>query len=361
MDISVIEERVAGQFAAKKEVPQAFKDQWKNKDKDNDGKENEPKPDFLKDKEKKSSESPVVQGVVAALTDEGKVELFNAPTPKVASAMKAALKAKGGYSRVASGPNADGLTADELYTHFEERWASSLDRTAGCEKLPEGGMRENCEKKSKGGDGDKKDDKKDSKSDDKKDGKMPADLLDKFKKKKSSDEVAPEGVVAALTTDGKIEVFSAETPKAATAMKAALKAKGGYSRVASGPNPDGRTASELYEMFEQRWATDDNDADDEDGDDDDDKKLIATAKLLLASPREPVAGGMTYRAFKQKLDKVYADAGSLLGSQEGSEYEGWAISDEALNRIGSKHFGSDWPSIMEMLGETGLYEDFTES
>lgn len=40
--------------AAKGEVPEAFKKEWKNKDKDNDGKENEPKPEFLK--EKKSSE-----------------------------------------------------------------------------------------------------------------------------------------------------------------------------------------------------------------------------------------------------------------------------------------------------------------
>lgn len=32
------------------EVPPEFKEQWKNKDKDGDGKTNEPKPDFLKDK-----------------------------------------------------------------------------------------------------------------------------------------------------------------------------------------------------------------------------------------------------------------------------------------------------------------------
>ena len=36
--------------AKKGEVPEAFKKQWKNKDKDGDGKENEPKPDFLKKK-----------------------------------------------------------------------------------------------------------------------------------------------------------------------------------------------------------------------------------------------------------------------------------------------------------------------
>jgi hypothetical protein len=39
-----IAERLAG------EVPPEFKEQWKNKDKDGDGKTNEPKPDFLKDK-----------------------------------------------------------------------------------------------------------------------------------------------------------------------------------------------------------------------------------------------------------------------------------------------------------------------
>jgi len=37
-------------IAKKGEVPEAFKKEWKNKDKDGDGKENEPKPDFLKKK-----------------------------------------------------------------------------------------------------------------------------------------------------------------------------------------------------------------------------------------------------------------------------------------------------------------------
>lgn len=46
---------LARELVGKKgEVPEAFKKQWKNKDKDNDGKENEPKPDFLK--KKKSSD-----------------------------------------------------------------------------------------------------------------------------------------------------------------------------------------------------------------------------------------------------------------------------------------------------------------
>jgi hypothetical protein len=105
--------------AAKGEVPEAFKKEWKNKDKDNDGKENEPKPDFLKDKK-----SSVPKGVVAAMTQEGKVEIFDAPTPKAASAMKEALKNKGGYQRIASGPNAEERSVEELYDYFEERWAS---------------------------------------------------------------------------------------------------------------------------------------------------------------------------------------------------------------------------------------------
>ena len=61
---------------------------------------------------------------------------------------------------------------------------------AGCEKLPAGPMRENCESGSVGGKskGKKKDDgKKDEKSKGKKDdGKMPADLLEKFKGKKKA-------------------------------------------------------------------------------------------------------------------------------------------------------------------------------
>jgi hypothetical protein len=41
---------VARSLMGKQEVPEAFKKEWKNKDKDDDGKENEPKPDFLKKK-----------------------------------------------------------------------------------------------------------------------------------------------------------------------------------------------------------------------------------------------------------------------------------------------------------------------
>ena len=50
---------VARLIAKKGEVPEAFKKQWKNKDKDGDGKENEPKPDFLKKKDKKAKKGEV--------------------------------------------------------------------------------------------------------------------------------------------------------------------------------------------------------------------------------------------------------------------------------------------------------------
>jgi DNA-directed RNA polymerase subunit RPC12/RpoP len=62
----------------KGEVPEAFKKQWKDKDKDNDGKTNEPKPDFLKKKEeekgKKSSEEQVAEALITlaeAITADG--------------------------------------------------------------------------------------------------------------------------------------------------------------------------------------------------------------------------------------------------------------------------------------------------
>ena len=124
-------------------------------------------------------ESVIPVGVVAALTVDGQVKVFEANSPEAADGIKKALQAsEGEYSNIVHGPNKEGRTASELYAHFEERWFE-----AGCEKLPEGGMRENCEKKSKGGDS-KSDSKSDDKKDDSKDGKMPADLLDKFKKKK---------------------------------------------------------------------------------------------------------------------------------------------------------------------------------
>lgn len=70
----------------------------------------------------------------------------------------------------------------------------ALDREAGCEKLPEGPMRDNCESggpigKGKGKKKDDGDAKSKGKGEDKpKDGKMPADLLEKFKSKKKADE-----------------------------------------------------------------------------------------------------------------------------------------------------------------------------
>ena len=50
----------AREIAGKKEVPPEFKEQWKNKDKDGDGKTNEPKPDFLKKKDKKAFDTQMI-------------------------------------------------------------------------------------------------------------------------------------------------------------------------------------------------------------------------------------------------------------------------------------------------------------
>jgi hypothetical protein len=62
----------------------------------------------------------------------------------------------------------------------------AADKEAGCEKLPEGPMRDNCEKGGPNGKGKKDDKKKDDKGGKKDDGKMPADLLEKFKGKKKA-------------------------------------------------------------------------------------------------------------------------------------------------------------------------------
>jgi len=167
MNITAMTDRVGLAFVnrtAKQDVPEAFKKEWKNDDKDGDGKENEPKPDFLKDKEKKA-----------------------------------------GCEKLPEGPMRD---------NCEKKKKESADRMAGCEKLPAGGMRDNCEKKSKGGDGDKKDDGK------KDDSKLP-DFLKK--KKESADrravnllelEDVPEEVLDAIrrtslhVSDGKYWIGS---------------------------------------------------------------------------------------------------------------------------------------------------------
>lgn len=93
-----------------------------------------------------------------------------------------------------SGSHGNQRTEDQALRSAAIRLASSTadpllkkallrELTAGCEKLPEGPMRDNCESGGPNGKGKKKDD-GDKKDDGKKDdGKMPADLLEKFKKK----------------------------------------------------------------------------------------------------------------------------------------------------------------------------------
>ena len=244
MDTKTLAERIAAQFIAG-ETPEALKKHQftkndpdnpnpKGNDRDGDGKTNEKKPDFLDKKagceklpeggmrdncekkskgksdsdEKKASIVPV--GVVAALTFDGQVKVFEASTPEAADGIKKALQAcEGEYASIVHGPNKEGRTASELYAHFEERWFE-----AGCEKLPAGGMRDNCEKKSKGGDSDSKsDDKSDDKKDDK-GGKPPW-----LNKKKSHDMTAAS--VASLESDllGLIEDAGVGSPKDKMTMK----------------------------------------------------------------------------------------------------------------------------------------------
>ena len=67
------------------------------------------------------------KGIVAALTFDGEIKLFEAAGPEAAKGIKAALQGQDGeFSRIASGPNRENLTVNELYSHFEERWAGEV-------------------------------------------------------------------------------------------------------------------------------------------------------------------------------------------------------------------------------------------
>jgi hypothetical protein len=88
----------------------------------------------------------------------------------------------------------------------------------GCDKLPEGLMRDNCKSGPPGAKkkDEKKDDKKDEKGkkDDKKDdGKMPADLLEKFKKKKAEDKDEKEKHDEGAIKDDEDHIESLEEDK----------------------------------------------------------------------------------------------------------------------------------------------------
>ena len=165
MDTKTLTERVAENFIAGK-TPEALKKHQftkndpdnpnpKGSDKDGDGKTNEKKPDFIKDK--KSSDVP--RGVVAALSAEGRIAIFAANNAEAADGIKTALmECEGEYSAIAHGPNEDQLTVNELYAHFEERWAG---------KIPPQFLK-NIKKKKDDAKGDDKDDAKGDKKDDKK-------------------------------------------------------------------------------------------------------------------------------------------------------------------------------------------------
>ena len=167
------------------EVPEAFKKQWKDKDKDDDGKTNEEKPDFLKKKKAKAksisfdgknkkdvekflsdngyelnSESngklsvkignkeqtifkddtlemkgqklvitkpAYVTGssttVVVAQTLDGEVQAFRADTIEDAETMVAEIMESGRYGQVAAGPYDEDVSAGDVISHFKGQWA----------------------------------------------------------------------------------------------------------------------------------------------------------------------------------------------------------------------------------------------
>lgn len=112
------------------DVPEAFKKNWKGKgddkkdDKKDDSKDDKDdskgKPPWLKDKKAGLS---VPRGVVAALTFDGEIKIYEAADAEAAHGIKTALMAQEGeYASIVHGPNTAGRTVNELYDHFEERW-----------------------------------------------------------------------------------------------------------------------------------------------------------------------------------------------------------------------------------------------
>lgn len=131
---------------------------------------------------------------------------------------------------------------------------------AGCEKLPAGPMRDNCEKSKKDGVQPGKGKSK-AKSDDKKkdDGKMPAELLEKFKAKKAGKDMSPAEIKKKIEEmehfldmmqnydpflRGPIHhQFQATSKQVADLKKALDKALRG-KKAAGSPDPKGRNRKE---------------------------------------------------------------------------------------------------------------------
>ena len=161
MDTTKIAEKIANSYAAGT-VPDAIKDDKftkndpdnpnpKGNDRDGDGKTNEAKP-F-----KSGDVQDVPKGVVASLDFEGNIRVYSADDAEAAHGIKTALmEDEGKYASIIHGPNSEGMTASELYQHFQDRWT---DRMAG--KIPpqflENIKKKKDEAKGKDGDDDKKD------------------------------------------------------------------------------------------------------------------------------------------------------------------------------------------------------------
>ena len=88
------------------------------------------------------------------MTFEGEIKIYAASNPEAADGIKKALMAQEGeYASIVHGPNNANRTINELYDHFEQRWAGDV---------PEA-FKKNWKDK-----GDKKDDKDSDDKEDKK-------------------------------------------------------------------------------------------------------------------------------------------------------------------------------------------------
>jgi len=136
--------RLARAVVGKKgEVPEAFKEQWKNKDKDGDGKTNEPKPDFLKEKEKEKGKKGSEREAMAARLARLAGTIMGPGVPDGTGPMRGTGMCP--YDDEVD----DELELVDDVAVATELVAMAREIAAGCEKLPEGPMRDNCEKKKK--------------------------------------------------------------------------------------------------------------------------------------------------------------------------------------------------------------------
>ena len=202
MDTSKIAERIAAPYIkAAGKLPEALEDNKftkndpdnpnpKGNDRDGDGKTNEKKPDWVgkeagceklpeggmrdnceKKSEGKEDKKEATDRIAASMGSANEQYLDSLSSMDKDNILKAVANHYNTSVREMEGEVTDrGAEALYEYLSFNNSMAMKVYRDfksmrlAGCEKLPAGGMRDNCEKKSKGGDS-KSDDKDDKKPD----------------------------------------------------------------------------------------------------------------------------------------------------------------------------------------------------